>query len=371
MAWNEPGGGRRNPWGDGSGGGGGGGGGQPPDLEEMLRQAKQRLSALFGGKGGSSRNAGDGGGAVGAGGLGWLILGVLVIWMVVDSFHIIDQRERGVVLRFGKADRTLEPGPRFTLPRPIESVERVDVTQVRSMSNRVAMLTRDENLVNIDFAVQYTVSDATQFLFKVRDVEETLAQVAEAAVRQVVGSRSLDDVQVGNRLEFTNEAREIMQRLLNSYEAGISVSIINFQDVMVPEQVKDAFDDAIKAREDEQRVINDARAYAADVVPKASGRKARVLAEANGFKESIVARAEGDAKRFELLLEQYRAAPEVTRKRLYLETMQDVLARTPKVLIDGESGNNMLYLPLDKLVPQSGPLPERAGAAMSSSPEGR
>ncbi len=369
MAWNEPGGGRRNPWGD---GGGGGGGGQPPDLEEMLRQMKQRVVALFGGKGGSMRPAGDGSsGGPSAGGLGWLILGLLVIWVVVDSFHIIDQRERGVVLRFGKADRTLEPGPRFTLPRPIEQVNRVDVTQVRSMSSRAAMLTRDENLVNIDFAVQFTVSDATQFLFKVRDVEETLAQVAEAAVRQVVGSRSLDDVQVGNRLEFTNEAREIMQRLLNGYEAGISVSIINFQDVTVPEQVKDAFDDAIKAREDEQRVINDARAYAADVVPKASGRKARVLAEANGFKESIVARAEGDARRFELLLEQYRAAPEVTRKRLYLETMQDVLSRTPKVLVDGEKGNNMLYLPLDKLVPQSAPMPERAGAAMSSSPEGR
>jgi modulator of FtsH protease HflK len=363
MAWNEPGGGRRNPWGD---GGGGGGGGQPPDLEEMLRQMKQRLSALFGGKGGGNRGGGDNSAAVG--GLGWLILAVLLVWMLVDSFHIIDQRERGVVLRFGKADRILEPGPRFTLPRPIETVERVDVTQVRSMSSRVPMLTRDENLVNIDFAVQYTVSDATNFLFKVRDVEETLAQVAEAAVRQVVGSRTLDDVQVGNRLEFTNEAREIMQRLLNSYEAGISVSIINFQDVMVPDQVKEAFDDAIKAREDKQRAINDALAYAADVVPKAIGRRARILAEANAFKETAIARAEGDAKRFTLLVEQYRAAPEVTRKRLYLETMQDVLSKTPKILIDGSKGNNMLYLPLEKLfVP---PPPERTGATLSGG-EGR
>ena len=364
MAWNEPGGGRRNPWGD---GGGGGGGGQPPDLEEMIKQMKQRIAGLFGGGRGGGRSGGDA--AISSGGLGWLILGLFAIWAVVDSFHILDQRERGVVLRFGKVDRILEPGPRFTLPRPIERLERVDVTQVRSMSSRVAMLTRDENLVNIDFAVQYTVSDASDFLFNVRDVEETLAQVAEAAVRQVVGSRSLDDVQVGNRLEFTNEAREIMQRLLNNYDAGINVSIINFQDVMVPEQVKDAFDDAIKAREDEQRVINDARAYAADVVPKANGRKARVIAEANGYKESVVTRAEGDAKRFTLLAEQYRAAPEVTRKRLYLETMQDVLSRSPKILIDGDKGNNMLYLPLDKLVPPPAQ-PERAGAAMSSS-EGR
>ena len=364
MAWNEPGGGRRNPWGD--GGGGGGGGGQPPDLEEMLRQMKQRVAALFGGK--PSGDGAGGNSGASAGGLGWLILVVLVVWVLVDSFHIIDQRERGVVLRFGKADRILEPGPRFTLPRPIEQVERVDVTQVRSMSSRVPMLTRDENLVNIDFAVQYTVSDATQFLFKVRDVEETLAQTAEAAVRQVVGSRTLDDVQIGNRLEFTNEAREIMQRLLNSYEAGISISIINFQDVTVPDQVKDAFDDAIKAREDKQRAINDALAYAADVVPKAIGRKARILAEANAFKESAIARAEGDAQRFSLLAEQYRAAPEVTRKRLYLETMQDVLSRTPKILIDGEKGNNMLYLPLDKLF--VAPPPERAGASVSGG-EGR
>lgn len=361
MAWNEPGGGRRNPWGDGGGGGGGGGGNQPPDLEEMLKNLKQRLAGLFGARGGGSGRGGAS--PLGGGGLGWLVLALLVVWAVVDSFHILDQRERGVVLRFGKADRILEPGPRFTLPRPFERVERVDVTQVRSMSSKVAMLTRDENLVNIDFAVQYTVSDATRFLFKVRDVEETLAQVAEAAVRQVVGSRTLDDVQIGNRLEFTNEARQIMQTLLDNYEAGINVSIINFQDVMVPEQVKDAFDDAIKAREDKQRAINDALAYAADVVPKASGRKARVLAEANAYKESAIARAEGDAKRFTLLAEQFRAAPEVTRKRLYLETMQEVLSRSPKVLIDGDKGNNMLYLPLDKLaVP---PPPERAGATMS------
>lgn len=370
MAWNEPGGGRRNPWGDGGGGNnGGGGGGQPPDLEEMLRQLKQRLSGLFGGGKGNTRGASTGGS--GAGGLGILIVVLVGVWALVDSFHIIDQRERGVVLRFGKADRILEPGPRFTLPRPIERVERVDVTQVRSISSKVLMLTRDENLVNIDFAVQYTVGDAVQFLFKVRDVEETLSHVAEAAVRQVVGSRSLDDVQVGNRLEFTNEAREIMQKLLNNYEAGINVSIVNFQDVVVPDQVKDAFDDAIKAREDKQRAINDALAYAADVVPKASGRKARILAEAEGYKQSAEARARGDAERFTLLVEQYRAAPEVTRKRLYLETMQDVLSRTPKVLIDGDKGNNMLYLPLDKLTPTPGTAAERAPPAMTGSGEGR
>lgn len=364
MAWNEPGGGRRNPWGD------GGGNQQPPDLEEMLKRLKQRFNALFGG----AKAGGDGGratgeepiGPSGLGGLGLLILGVLVIWAVFDAIHVIDQRERGVVLRFGQAVRVLEPGPSLTLPRPLEQVMRVDVTQVRSMSSRAAMLTRDENLVNIDFAVQYTVSDAEMFLFKVRDVEDSLAQVGEAAVRQVVGSRTLDDVQIGNRLEFTNEAREIMQRLLNEYESGINVSIVNFQDVMVPDQVKDAFDDAIKAREDEQRAINDARAYAADVVPKANGRKARVLAEAEGYKEAIVARANGDAQRFILLVEEYRRAPEVTRKRLYLDTVQEVLARNPKVLVDGEKGNNMMYLPLDRLL-QGG---DRPGPSVSGS-EGR
>jgi membrane protease subunit HflK len=363
MAWNEPGGGRRNPWSDGKGGGSGGG---PPDLEEMFAQLKRRLQALLGGqRGGAARASGSE--APGTGGLGVLIVVVLVLWALIDSFHVIDQRERGVVLRFGKAVRVLEPGPRFTLPRPIERVERVDVTQVRSMSNRVPMLTRDENLVNIDFAVQYQASDAARFLFKVRDVEETLAQVSEAAVRQVVGSRTLDDVQVGNRLEFTSEAREIIQRLLDSYESGITVNLVNFQDVVVPEQVKDAFDDAIKAREDEQRAINEALAYEADIVPRAEGRKARVLAEANAYREAVVAKAEGDARRFSLLAEQYRAAPEVTRKRLYLETMQEVLSKTPKILIDGQN-NNLLYLPLDKLVVP--PPPERAGPSMSAT-EGR
>ncbi len=368
MAWNESGGGRRNAWGDGSGGGGGNGSnGGPPDLEAMLRNLKQRVFGLFGaGNRGGNRTGGDGA-TGGTAGIGILILVLIGIWALIDSFHIIDQRERGVVLRFGKVDRLLEPGPRFTLPRPFEQMIRVDVTQVNSLSSRVAMLTRDENLVNIDFAVQYTVSDAVNYTFKVRNVEETLAQVAEAAVRQVVGSRSLDDVQIGNRLEFTNEAREIMQRLLDSYEAGINVSIINFQDVMVPDQVKDAFDDAIKAREDEQRIINDARTYTSKAVPEANGRKSRVLAEAEGYKEASVARATGDAKRFELLVEQYRLAPEVTRKRLYLETMQEVLSRSPKILIDGDKGNNMLYLPLDKLVP---PPAERVGASAAAG-EGR
>lgn len=362
MAWNEPGGGRRNPWGE------GGGNQQPPDLEEMLKRLKQRFAALLGGgKGGAARNGdGAGSGGSGAGGLAILIAGLIGVWAVIDAFHVIDQRERGVVLRFGKASRVLEPGPSFTLPRPIEQVMRVDVTQVRSMSSRAAMLTRDENLVNIDFAVQYTVSDAEMFLFRVRNVEDSLAQVAEAAVRQVVGSRTLDDVQIGNRLEFTSEAREIMQRLLDAYEGGINVSIVNFQDVMVPDQVKDAFDDAIKAREDEQRAINDARAYAADIVPKANGRKARVVAEANGYKEAVVARAQGDAQRFTLLVDQYRLAPEVTRKRLYLETMQEVLSRNPKVMVDTDKGNQMMYLPLDRLLQQQGD----RGASMSGG-EGR
>lgn len=365
MAWNEPGGGRRNPWGD---GGGGGNRQEPPDLEEMLRQMKQRFNALFGGGKGGRRSEGESP----AGGLGWVILGVVVLWALFDSVHIIDQRERGVVLRFGEVDRILEPGPRLTLPRPIEEVRRLDVTQVRSITAEAAMLTRDENLVSIDFAVQYTVSDASAFLFNVRDPEETLSHVAESAVRQVIGSRTLDDVQIGNRLEFTSEAREITQKLLDSYEAGIAVSLVNFQEVVVPEQVKDAFDDAIKAREDQQRIINEARAYASKVEPEAKGRAARIQQEAEAYRESVVARAEGDAQRFALLVQEYRRAPEVTRKRLYLETMQDVLSRTPKVLIDKDQGNNMLYLPLDKLVPGAAvPPPVSDRNAQMSAGEGR
>ncbi len=352
MAWNEPGGGRRDPWGN---GGGGGGREQPPDLEEMLRRLKDSVAGLFGGgqrRRGDSGGQSDGTGSGGFGGLIAIVVGLAVLWLVVDSFHVIDQRQRGVVLRFGEFTRILEPGLQFTFPRPIDRMYRVDVTQVRSMSDTVSMLTADENLITIDFALQYDIKDARDFVFKVRGPEEALTQAAESAVRQIVGSKTLDDVLVGSRAEITLAAASLTQELTDLYGTGINVRALNFQDVRVPDQVKDAFDDAIKAREDEQRFANEARAYASKEVPEARGRAARVLEQAQGYRESVIARARGEAARFDLLVAEYKAAPDVTRRRIALDTLRQTLMRTPKVIMDSSSGS-LMYVPLDKLLEQA------------------
>lgn len=350
MAWNEPGGGRRDPW----GGGSGGGKEQPPDLEEMLRRLRDSVASLFGG---GQRRRGDGasaGGSSGGGFGGLLVLVVVlaVVWLLIDSFHVIDQRQRGVVLRFGEFSRILEPGLRLHFPRPIDRVYRVDVTQVRSMSDTVSMLTADENLIIIDFALQYDVKNARDFVFRVRAPEEALTQAAESAVRQIVGSKSLDDVLVGSRAEITLAASALTQELVDLYGTGINVRALNFQDVRVPDQVKDAFDDAIKAREDEQRFANEARAYASKEVPEARGRAARILEQAQGYRESVIARARGEAARFDLLVAEYKNAPDVTRRRIALDTLRQTLLRTPKVIMDSSSGS-LMYVPLDKLLEQA------------------
>jgi membrane protease subunit HflK len=349
MAWNDPPNqGPKDPWGDRKKRGDEG----PPDLEEMFRKAMDQIKGLFGGgRSEGSKSSGKGSSS----GLAW-IAGLLVLaYLAFSSFHIVEPRESGVVLRFGKFHRTLAPGPQFTFPAPIERVLRVKTTQVNSINSngKMRMLTSDENLVDIDFAVQFRVQDANQYLFKVKDPDGSLIQVSEAAVRQIVGSKALDDVLVGNRGAITLEARDLIQSILNSYESGIEVVAVNFQDASVPMEVKEAFDDAIKAREDEPRFVNEAEAYASKVEPEAEGRAARIRANAAAYKEQIIAKAEGEARRFELLVEQYRLAPEVTRKRLYLETMQEVLKRVPKVLVDGKDGQApLLYLPLDKMAPK-------------------
>jgi len=349
MAWNEPGGKRRDPWGN-----GGGNKDQPPDLEEMLNRIKSSFMSLFGGGRRGSGSDGSEGGSSGPGFGAILIVAVIVgvLWAGYNSFHVIDQRQRGVVLRLGEYVRTLEPGLRWTLPKPIEEVFKVNVTQVRSSSDEVSMLTADENLIFIDFAMQYDIKDPVAFMFKVRDPEQSLSEAAESAVRQVVGSRTLDQVLVGARAEITLEALDQMQDLVDLYETGINVRALNFQDVRVPDQVKDAFDDAIKAREDEQRLANEARAYASKVVPEARGRAARILAEAQGYREATIARSKGEAIRFELMVAEYQAAPDVTRRRLALDTLRQVLVRTPKVLMDAEAGS-LMYVPLDKLLEQA------------------
>ncbi len=348
MAWNEPGGGKRDdkerprdPWGSGNEN-------NPPDFDEVMRKVKQSLGGLFGG--GGSKDSGTGGGSsANIGGILMLIGGLLAVWLVIDSIHILDERQRGVVLRFGEFNRELQPGLQFAFPRPIESVHRVDVLQVRSTNAEVRMLTEDENIVNLEFSVQYQIDSARDFLFKVRDPEITLHQAAESAIRQVVGSNQMDFALSGGRTQIAADSRIILQDLLDRYGTGIAVVGVQFEDVRPPMQVKEAFDDAIIAREDRARIENEAQAYASQQIPEARGRAARVLEEAAAYRAERIARADGESQRFSLLLDEFEMAPEVTRKRLYLETMEQVLAITPKVLLDVESGSNMLYLPLDNM----------------------
>jgi modulator of FtsH protease HflK len=255
------------------------------------------------------------------------------------------------VLRFGKYHRQMDPGLNFKLPRPLENVLSVDFTSVRSVTEQARMLTRDENLVVLKFNVQYRVADPRLYLFGTRDPDDGLRQTTEAAVRQVVGANTLDEILIGQRAVLVAQVREVLQTTLNEYQAGLEISDVNFQEVEPPQEVKSAFDDAIAAREDKERLVREAEAYASRVVPEARGAGARIVLEAEGYKEATIARAVGESARFSLLVNEYRRAPEVTRKRLLLETMEEVLARSPKVMIDvREGGQSLLYLPLDRLL---------------------
>ncbi|MBD8527238.1 FtsH protease activity modulator HflK [Pseudomarimonas arenosa] len=333
MAWNEPGGGKKDPWKDQEG--------QGADVEAFLNRLKNSMGRVFGGGGGGSA------GREGRGGPNlWLIIGgLLAIWFVLDAWVMIDERQRGVVLRFGKFERIMDPGPNFKLPRPLESVTKVDVTQLRSVTDQVRMLTADENIVQIEFNVQYLVNDPQAYLFGAREPDATLKQAAESAVRDVIGSSLMDSVLTGERAALAADARKRLQASLDSYKTGLSVSVFNMQNARPPSEVREAFDDAISAREDRERIESEAEAYASKVVPEARGEAARIRAEAEGYKETSIARAEGDTRRFTLLADEYAKAPEVTRQRLYLETMQDILGRNRKVYAG--DGGNVLYLPMD------------------------
>ncbi|HET6631633.1 MAG TPA: FtsH protease activity modulator HflK [Rhodanobacteraceae bacterium] len=338
MAWNEPGGGQRDPW---------GGKDKGPDLDAVLK----RLRARFG-------RFGSGGGLP----LTILII-LLVLWLIFDSIVVVDARQVGVVLRFGQYERMLQPGFHVKLPRPVEDVYKVATTQVRSVSDQMRMITGDENIVQVNFNIQYQVKDARKFLFSMKDPDGTLHEAAEAAVRSVVGSSSMDTILSGHGAQLVTETRQLLQQTLDGYESGIMVTDVSFQNVAPPQEVKAAFDDVNKAREDKQRIENEARAYASKVVPVARGAAARIAAQAQGYKAQRIAIAKGDTARFNLVLAQYRAAPDVTRERLWLETMEDVLANNRKV-IDGSGGKNLLYLPA--LGTQGATTVPKAGAAAAS-----
>ncbi|MEZ5608963.1 FtsH protease activity modulator HflK [Thauera sp. WH-2] len=355
----------------------------PPDLEEVWRDFNQRLTGMFGGKRNDRRPAGGGGNGGGGGpqlpsfsfkqfggGIGVLLVLVLVVWLA-SGFYTIDANQRGVVLRFGEYVSTTEPGLRWRLPAPIESHEAVDLTGVRTVEvgyraserNKVLrealMLTDDENIINIQFAVQWVLNSPENYLFNNRFPDEAVAQAAETAMREIVGKSRMDFVLYEGREEIAATAHELMQRILDRYETGIQISRVTMQNAQPPEQVQAAFDDAVKAGQDRERQKNEGEAYANDVVPRARGTASRLIEEANAYRERVVANAEGEASRFNQVFAEYSRAPEVTRERLYIETMQQVLSNTSKVMVDAQGNGNLLLLPLDKLMQQSstGPAP--------------
>ncbi|MEI2772405.1 MAG: FtsH protease activity modulator HflK [Candidatus Competibacter sp.] len=396
MAWNEPGGGNRDPW---SGGGRDQG---PPDLDEVIRKLSGKFSALLGGRrGGGGGGSDNGASGSGFAGIGLIVFIIAAVGWLIASIYIVDEGTRGVVLRFGRYLETTLPGPHVRI-FPIDRVEIVNVEQVRfreigyrsgsggnrqpavrSVPKEALMLTQDENIVDVRLAVQYQVSDPRAYLFNVFDPESVLVQVVESAAREAIGKSTMDFVLTEGRSEVVADIKALSQRILDDYPpeapgggvsaegeaggkqpesaravnpadsgkgAGLRIITVNLQDAQPPEEVQDAFADAIKAREDEQRLKNEAEAYSNEVIPRARGQAARRLQEALAYKEQVIAQAQGEASRFELLLAAYQKAPELTRERLYLETLETVLSQTSKVLLDAQGTHNLLYLPLDRLL---------------------
>lgn len=339
MAWNEPGGGNRDPWnpkGRGGGNNGGGGNGGIPEVDRLLENLRARF-----------RRGGRPGGISG-GGMGLLALAALLVWGVL-CFFAVDAQERAVVLRFGAYVRSNGPGWGWRA-WPIESVEKVNVTQVRQVTERSDMLTLDENIVDVELKVQYRVSDIEKYLFSQSDPDATLRQITKAAVREVVGRSQMDFILIEGRQQVAENTQQILQERLDAYDSGLIVTEVNLQNVQAPEAVQDAFADAIKAREDRERLKNEAEAYANDRLPRARGAAARELAEAIAYRARLIAQAEGESARFTKVLVEYRKAPRVTRDRLYLEMMSEVLANTSKVVVDSKRNGQMMVLPLDALM---------------------
>jgi len=344
--------------------------GGPPDLEELLRKLNAKVAALMGNKGGFGRNGpGNSGGdssmpKFAGGGLGLLALIAVLIW-AASGFYIVDASQRGVVLRFGKLVETTEPGPRWHLPFPVESVEIVNLSQVRTvevgyrdnvknkMLKESLMLTDDENIVDIQFAVQYFLNDPGEYLFNNRNPDENVRQAAETAIREVVGKSKMDYVLYEGREQVAASATKLIQSILDRYKSGILISKLTMQNAQPPEQVQAAFDDAVKAGQDRERQKNEGQSYANDVIPRASGTAARLIQESEAYKQSVIANAEGDASRFKQILVEYEKAPSVTRERMYLDMMSQVMGNISKVMVDQKNGNSLLYLPLDKLIESS------------------
>ncbi len=343
MAWNEPGGGDKDPWSGGRGGDQG-----PPDLDEVFRQFRRRFGSLFGG--GGPRRGGGGGNATGIG-FGFLLGIALLVWLA-SGIYIVDEAERGIVLRLGRYTETVGPGPHWHIPYPIEQVFKVNVKRVDEVKHRAQMLTKDVNLVQMTVSVQYKVIDPRAYLFSVRDPEYTLQEVTESALREVVGTKTLDEIlsKAGGRDVVVQEMEKNVQALLESYNTGLQVVKVNMESPQPPQAVQAAFQDAIKAEEDEDRYKKQAEAYERDIIPKAEGEAQRIVQEAEGYKQMVIDNARGETSQFLQTLKAYREAPEISRRRLYLETMEAVLSSVSKVVIDVDASGNLLYLPLDRML---------------------
>ena len=331
----------------------------PPELDEVIKDFKNKFNSTFGGK--SSGNTGASKAAKGS--FKYLVILALIVWLLT-GIYIVDPAERGVVLRFGAFQESTTQGPHWHIPYPVESVYKINVEQIRSaeigfrnvqnsysggVSSESLMLTKDENMVDVKLAVQYKVADAQAFLFNVFQPELTLSHVVQSVIRQVVGDNTMDHVLTTGREQVALEVKSASQALLNEYNTGLMITAVTMQDAQPPVQLKAAFDDVVKAREDEQRYINEARAYANDIVPKARGASQRLIAEAEAYKSEVVSKSEGEAYRFTQILTEYTKAPGVTKERLYRETLEDVLSDTNKVIVDSNS-NSLMYLPIDQLI---------------------
>lgn len=364
MAWNEPGGNSNNqdPWGGRRGGDHKG----PPDLDEAFRKLQESLNSMLGGK----KRGTDGAGSKGGGfGLFGIALAVLAAFWLYSAIYVLDEQEQAVVLRFGKYHETVGPGLNIYFP-PIDRKFVENVTRERAYSKQGQMLTEDENIVEVPLTVQYKISNLKDFVLNVDQPEISLQHATDSALRHVVGSTEMDQVLTEGRELVASEVQARLQRFLDTYRTGIVVTQVNVQNAQAPREVQEAFDDVIRAREDEQRERNQAEAYANGVIPEARGQAQRILEDANGYREEVVARAEGEAQRFGKLVAEYHKAPEVTRQRLYLETLQEVLSSSSKVLVATEGGqNNLLYLPLDKMLEgRTGSAPAGLPAPATTSP---
>lgn len=378
MAWNEPGGNKdsnsnndgnkdkedkkpNNPWGS--------GGNQPPDLEQVVADFFNKIKKALGMSDTSTSNE-SGGNSVFPIILLLLALGSYAVW---TSAHKIGPSERGVVLIFGKYDKTMNPGLNFTWPAPISQVYKVDIQKLYSVGESGEMLTEDKNLVFLDFDIQFRIRESKirNYLFELENPESTVKHAAESAVRQVVGTNTMSHLLNENREVAINKIVEELQAMLDQYTSGIQVTNFNFKEVHPPAQVKGAFDDVVKAREDAKTFINQAKEYARQEVPLAEGDALKIIQEAQAYKQSIIAKSEGESQQFSLMREQYELAPEVTKERLYLETMEIVFKNTNKVLIDSDNSNNVMYLPLDQMMKKTQQKPVYIGTTTVTSPESK